>query len=447
MARLARMQRDSVTRRVLTLAWPSVLEQSLVTLIGLVDTYIVGHLGAAALAGVGLGTQVLNLAAALFAAVGVGATALVARHIGASEPDEARRLAWQALLLALALGATTALAGGLLARPIMQSFGAAPDVVADGSAWLRVVSPAFAGLAVLLVGTAVMRGAGDTRTPLGVMAVVNIVNVSVAWSLTRGLFGLPRLGVVGSALGATSGQLAGAVVVLVLLARAGLRLGWQPPRPHLSRLKRILKIGLPAGAEQGLLQLALLNVAVIIAGLGTAAYAAHNIGIRLASMSFLPGWGFSVAATTLVGQELGAQRPDRARQATYTSFWLALGVMSLIGLLLFAFAEPVLRLFTDDAAVIAAGLIVLRVAALSQPLMAAAFVFAGGLRGAGDTRSTMLITVGAIWGLRMAAAYVLAVMLGLGLLGAWLAFVLDFSVRSLLLWMRFRGGKWAAIKI
>jgi putative MATE family efflux protein len=312
-----------------------------------------------------------------------------------------------------------------------------------------VVAPSFATLGLLLVGTAALRGGGDTRTPLLVMVVVNLVNVAVAWSLTRGLFGLPRLGVVGTALGASSGQIVGGLTVVYLLfnGRGALRLGWHWPRPDFARLKRILNIGLPAGAEQILLQVALLNLAIVIARFGTAAYAAHQIGLRIAAISFLPGWGFSVAATTLVGQELGAGRPERAKQATYTSFWLALVVMTTMAVLLFVGNEFVLRLFTNDQAVVAAGHIVISTSAYIQPLMAASFVFAGALRGAGDTRATMLITVASIWGLRLAAAYVLGIALGLGLYGAWLAVGLDFALRALLFWLRFRSGRWTAVKV
>jgi putative MATE family efflux protein len=282
-----------------------------------------------------------------------------------------------------------------------------------------------------------------------VMLAVNVVNVAVAWTFTRGLFGLPNLGIAGSALGAMSGHSVGGLVVLWLLVRGRghLKLGWQVPRPDLARLRRILNIGLPAGAEQVLLQVAQVNLAVVIAQFGTAAYAAHQVGLRIAALSFLPGWGFSVAATTLVGQELGARNPERARRATYASFALALAVMTSMAVVLFVFADPILRLFTDDAAVIAAGHIVIRTSAVIQPMMAASFVFSGALRGAGDTRATMVITVATIWGLRLLMAYVLGVMLGLGLFGAWLAVGIDFAVRSLLFWLRFRTGRWARLRV
>lgn len=445
----ARLTEGSVTRRVITLAWPSVAEQSLVTLIGLVDAYIVGHLGAAAIAGVGLGGQVLNLVAALFGAVGVGATALIARHIGAREPHEANQLARQALLLALGIGLLAAFIGFVFAEPIIRLLGAAPEVVETGSYWLRTVAPSFAFIGLLLVGNASLRGSGDTRSPLLVMIVVNVINVSVAWTLTRGLFGLPQLGVVGNGLGAASGQTIGGLMVLGLLlrGRGALKLGFRVPAPDFARLRRILNIGLPAGAEQVMLQVALLNLAVVISTLGTAAYAAHSIGLRISALSFLPGWGFSVAATTLVGQELGARNPDRARQSTYAAFWMAFAMMAVMGLILFFFQAPILRIFTDDASVLEAGAIVIHMSAVQQPVLAASFVFSGALRGAGDTRTTMLITITSIWGLRLLAAYLFGIVFGLGLLGAWLAIWLDFAFRSTMFYLRFRGGKWQTLRI
>lgn len=445
----ARLAQGSVTRRVLTLAWPSVAEQTLVTLIGLVDAYIVGHLGAAAIAGVGMGGQVLNLVAALFGAIGVGATALIARHIGAQEPEEANRLARQAILLAFSLGLTVALVGGLFAEGIIGVLGGAPDVVQAGSSWLRAVSPSFALIGVLLVGNASLRGSGDTRSPLAVMIVVNVVNVVVAWTFTYGLFGAPNLGVIGTGLGAASGHIVGGLLVLIFLARGRgvLKLGLKPPAPDFARLRRILNIGLPAGAEQVLLQVALLNLAGIIATFGTAAYAAHSIGLRISALSFLPGWGFSVAATTLVGQELGARNPERAKQSAQAAFSMAFIVMLVMGVILFVFQEPILRIFTDDPAVIAAGAIVIHMSAVQQPVLAWSFVYSGALRGAGDTRTTMLITLFSVWILRLVMAYWFGIVLGWGLFGAWLAIWLDFAFRSSMFYWRFRVGKWATLRV
>ncbi len=438
-----------LAQRMWTLAWPAVMEQTLAMLVGLVDTYIVGHLGTASLAGVGLGSQLLNLSIALLGAVGVGSTALVARHIGAEEREEAVRLGRQSILLAAAIGLTM---GGLVfifAPQMLTALGGEPDVVHQGSLYLRVLSPAFVLIAILLIGNAVLRGAGDTRTPMLVMLMVNFINTTVAWTLTQGTAGLPRLGVTGTGLGAALGQGLGGLVVLTLLirGRGGLALGWPFRTPDFHRIWRILKIGLPAGAEQTMLQLALLSATTIIARFGTEAYAAHQVTWRIVSLSFLPGWGFAVAATTLVGQELGARNPQRAMQSGYMAFRAALMLMTGLGVFLFLFDTALIRLFSTDPKVIQLGAMTVRVAALIQPLLAASFVFSGSLRGAGDTRTTLFITMCSVWGLRLVTTYLLGVQLGLGLLGAWLAIGVDFGFRALMFWQRFRSGRWQMIKV
>ena len=227
----------ALARRVMTLAWPAVAEQTLAMMIGLVDFYIVGHLGAAALDGVGLGGQILNLTVAFLGAVGVGSTALVARHIGAKEPDDATHTAQQSIVVAAVIGLLMALVGLIFARPIIAWFGGEPDVIEQGTRYLRTIAPSFLFFSVLLIGNAVLRGAGDTRTPLLIMMVVNVINIGVAWSLTQGVAGLPKLGVIGSGLGAASAQTTGGIIALWLLVRgrAGIRIGLRWPRlirPH-----------------------------------------------------------------------------------------------------------------------------------------------------------------------------------------------------------------------
>jgi MATE family multidrug resistance protein len=439
----------SLARRVLTLAWPAVIEQTLAMMISLVDFYIVGHLGAAALDGVGLGGQILNLTVAFLSAVGVGATALVARHIGAQEPEDATRTARQSIVLAVLIGLLMALIGSILTRPIIALFGGEPEVVEQGTRYLGTIAPSFLFVSVLLIGNAVLRGAGDTRTPMLIMLIVNVINISVAWSLTQGVAGLPRLGVVGSGLGAASAQTAGGLIVLTLLVRgrAGIQLGLRRPRWDPGRIGRILNIGLPAGAEQILLQFALTSLTVVIARFGTEAYAAHQVTWRIAQLSFLPGWGFAVAASTLVGQELGARQPQRASESGYVAFRAALMVMTVMAAIIFLFESALIRMFIDDPLVMAQGIPILRIAALIQPAMAASFVFSGALRGAGDTRVTLAITIFSVWVLRVIITYLLSQAFGLALLGAWIAIAVDFSFRGLMFWRRFHSGKWQSIRV
>lgn len=442
---------QGITRQVLSLAWPVVVEQMLGTAVGLVNTYIVGHLGAAALAAVGLGSQLVNLMTALFSAAGVGGTALVARSIGAGEQREAEAFAGQSLLLALMIGAVMAVPCLFWGGWLLRTLGGAPDVVAPGRLYLLAVGTTMPLMALLFVGNATIRGAGDTRTPMVIMAVVNLVNAALSWSLVYGIGPLPTLGVLGAGIGAAAGSAVGGVLVGRALLRGGvaggLRVSWAGLRPDGARAWRLLRIGLPSGAEQGLMRLAQVVMASVVTGLGTAAYAGHQLGIQLLSVAFTPGFAFSVAATTLVGQELGRQSPQRAAACTMTASWLALGVMGSGGVAAFFLAEPLVRFFTSDPDVIAQGAIAVRACAFIQPSLAWYFVLSGALRGAGDTGYVLLAQALPIWLVRLPLSWLLGIVAGLALPGIWAAMILDMSVRALMLGLRFRNGAWQRIRV
>lgn len=416
-------------------------------MVGIVDTYLVGHLGAAALSAVGLANQGVLLSTAFFSAVGVGTTALVARHVGAQEPEAANRIAGQSLLLSSVIGLVVAILFFSLAEPIMILLNAPADVVAPGTTYLQVVAPSFFMAALMFVGMAAMRGAGDTRTPMVVMGVVNALNIVVAYACIYGLGPIPTLGVAGSAIGAAMGRGIGGLVILSLLIRgnSGLRLSLSGLRPDLAQVGRILNIGLPAGMEMLSMRFGQTVYAVVVAGLGTAAFAAHQVALTSESLAFMPGFGFGVAATTLVGQGLGAKDPRFAEESGYISQRLAMLVMSAIGVIFFILASQLIGLFTNDPEVIALGIWPLRLVAFSQPALATAMVLAGGLRGAGDTRTTFLITTLGFWLLRIPLAIWLVQ--GYGLIGAWIAMGVDLNVRGLTIWLRFRSGVWKAIKV
>jgi putative MATE family efflux protein len=439
----------SVRRRVLTLAWPAVLEQMLNMSVGLVDTYIVGHLGAAPLAAVGLSMQSLSLFWAFYSAIGVGSTALVARRIGARELGQANAVARQSILLAFFVGLLSAVVLWVGAPSFLEWMGAEAEVVELGSAYIRAVATTVTLLSTLFIGSAILRGAGDTRSPMLVMLVINAVNIVVAYTLANGTGPLPKLGVLGSGIGAAAGRGLGGVLIVALLvrgsARSPVKIGARVPRPDSHIIAQILRIGLPTAGEQLLMRLGQILLATFITGLGTVAYAAHQVTIQALSVAYMPGFGFALAATTLVGQELGAQRPQRATQSTYEALRLTLLIMTTMGLLVALFPAPVLGVFTDDAAVIADGLFILRIAGLIMPMLGVSFTMSGALRGAGDTTSVLVILGACIWGLRITNAFWLGPLLGLT--GIWLAIGIDFVGRALILARRFRSGKWQFVRV
>ena len=444
-----RSEQAGIRRDVLRLALPATAEQLLSMMVGIVDTFLVGHLGAAPLAAVGLANQWVFMATTLFGAIATGTTALIARFIGAREPAQADQVLRQSVLLGALIGLTSTILGLTLARPAVLLLGAPADVVDFSTDYLRVVASIFFFSTLMFIGNASLRGAGDTRTPLYVMLVVNVINVAVAWTAINGPFGLPRLGVVGSAMGAATGRLVGGVLVIALLlkGRSGIRLRLAGLRPDWGLIRRILHVGLPTGMEQLLFRTGHMVYARMLAELGTIAYAANQVAMNTLSISFMPGFGFALAATTLVGQGLGAQDPDGAQQRAYTAYRLGAGLMTVMGAIIALFPAQFIGFFTNDADVIAVGSLPLRLVGLVQPLLAASMVFAGGLRGAGDTRYPMVITGASIWGLRVPLAYLLGLVMGWGLVGAWSAMAIDFGLRGVLNFLRFRSGRWKTVKV
>ncbi len=444
-----RSAQGTIRQDVFRLALPAMGEQMLSMMVGIVDTYLVGHLGAASLAAVGLANQWVMVATMLFGAIATGATALIARFVGAQEKTQANEVLRQSMLLGAGIGVVATVLGFTLAEPAVRLLGAEEEVVTLSASYLRVVSSIFFFSTLMFIGNASMRGAGDTRTPLLVMLVVNVVNVAVAWTAINGPFGLPKLGVAGSAIGAATGRMTGGLLVVYLLlkGRSGIKLRLGHLRPDTELIRRILHVGLPTGMEQLLFRSGHMVFARILAELGTVAYAANQVAMNGWSLSFMPGFGFALAATTLVGQRLGADDPEGAQQRGYTSYRLAAALMGSVGILFLLFPAQIVGFFTNDPEVIEIGTMPLRMVGVIQPLLSATMVFPGALRGAGDTRFPMVVTGAAIWLIRLPLGYVFAIVLGWGLPGAWGALALDLCMRGLLNFLRFRGGRWKSIEV
>ncbi|MFN2244613.1 MAG: MATE family efflux transporter, partial [Anaerolineae bacterium] len=355
----------------------------------------------------------------------------------------------QSMLLGVGIGAVATLLGTTLAEPAVRLLGAEEEVVALSTAYLRIVASIFFFSTLMFIGNASLRGAGDTRTPLFVMLTVNVVNIAVAWTAINGPFGLPKMGVAGSAIGAAAGRVIGSMFVITLLlkGRSGIRLRLGGLHPDRDLIRRILHVGLPTGVEQLFFRSGHMVFARILAELGTVSYAANQVAMNGWSLSFMPGFGFALAATTLVGQSLGAQDPDGAQQRGYTAYRLSATLMGTMGFFFLLFPAEIVGFFTNDPEVIAIGTMPLRMVGLIQPLLAATQVFPGALRGAGDTRFPMAVTGASIWFIRLPLAYLFALVLGWGLPGAWGALALDLSMRGLLNFLRFRGGRWKTVKV
>lgn len=444
-------EQSSLRKRVMLLAWPAIVENLLHTMVGIVDTAMVGRLGSASLASVGLANQIFNVGLTVFAALATGSTAIVARHIGAHESDKASDVARQSLVLGVFVSGTVMVALLIWARSLLGLlFGRSEDFVLDMSAsYVRIVALALILNYFLIVINAILRGAGDTKTPMRITAIVNIVNILGNTIFIYGIGPIPALGVAGAAIGTAMAHATGGILALSVLFRNPiLRVRLSDSfKPDRSIIARISNIGVPAGVEQGIMRVGQLVYTMIVSSLGTVAYAAHQVALNAESLSFMPGAGFGTASTTLVGQGLGANNPDEAEQAGKIARNLGIVVMSSIGLLFFFLPEPLVRIFSRDPEVIALATLCLRLVAIAQPPLAVWMILAGGLRGAGDTRAIMKIVFLGFLIVRIGLAYVLVVRLGYGLIGAWIAMVTDLFFRGYLIQRRFMQGQWKLVHV
>lgn len=456
---LSRPVNSSLRWTVLMLALPAVGEQFLNMLVGLADTYLVGHItpqaaqqlgygSANGLAAVGLANYVVWITTTIFMAGAIGSTALIARATGAKEYDEANNIVRQSLLLGIVVG----LFGFLLmyaSAPIaMRLFGANDEIAPLATRYLQISSFGMPLTGVTFLLNAALRGAGDTKTPLLVMLLVNGINILVSWLLVGGQYGLPVLGVDGAAWGSTLGRSIGGIFIMMLILRGrGLLRLDRLPRFHSETMGRIIRVGLPTGVEMFAFQSALIVFSRFVVSLGTIPYAAHNTVITAESISFLPGLGFAVAATTLVGQNLGAKDVQLARRSGHEAYFQSAVFMGIMGLLFILIPEFFLGLLVNNPDVVAAGVVPLQMVGVIQPLLAANFVYAGALRGAGDTVFPLLIKLVSPWLIRVPLAILLISYLGFGLRGAWIAMSVDLAIQGLLAFWRFYGDKWERIKI
>jgi len=452
--RLPDLTTGPIRSGVMLLALPVLGEQLLNAGVAWNDTYLAGHLGAVATAAVGFGAYISWLISLLFSLVGIGATAIIARAVGAGRTRDADEAANQAMTLAVLLALAAIVGMYWLAPPLVRLLGLSASAGPLATRFIRIDLVGYVPESLTFVGAACLRGAGDTRTPMKIMAAVNVINVLATWGLTFGWGPLPELGAVGIAWGTVTARLLGGVLMTIILlrGRGGLRMSTDLLWPHGNWMRRILRIGLPASIDSAIMWSGHFVFLAILTRAPTrwpddVMFAAHIVGIRIESLSYLPALAWSVAASTMVGQNLGAGNPRRALAAAREARNQAVGLLLLTGSLFFFGAETLFRFLSADPRVIECGVPALRGLAFVQPFVATLIVYLGALRGAGDTTVPMLFTVLGFAGLRIPIAYLGGVVLEGGLVGVWSGMYVDLVARAALMAWRLRSGRWQHARV
>lgn len=445
------LRRETLSRTILSLAAPAVVENLLVTAVFFADAVLIGWLrDASALAAVGLGGTVMFIFNGLFQALAVGATALVARAWGRRDFALAERVATQALSLSVVFAGLVTAVMLPLAEGLLALLGAEAAVVTMGGLYLRLVLSTSLFSFPMMVANGIMRGAGDTRTPMWLTLVMNVWNVGAAVVLVFGLGPAPALGLAGAGWATASARALGGILAMgaLLFGRTVLRL--RPAallRWDRALAWRILRLALPNLGETVISRLGYMLFISIVTALGTVPLAAHQIAIRVESLSFMPGWGLSVAAATLVGQALGAGDEEMAELGLRRALLWAMGLMGALAIGFALLGRVVVAAFGSTPEVLDLAGVAVRIAAAEQPFLAVQMVLAGGLRGAGDTRTPMWVTLFGVACLRVAVVYLFAIVLGWGLAGVWWGTAVDWAGRAGLLWFLFRRGAWKRTRV
>jgi putative MATE family efflux protein len=443
----------SINRQVFTLALPMLGEQFVNFLVGLVDTYLAGYVAKEATAAVGTGAYVGWFVALAFSLIAVGSIAVVARSFGARDLHTANRALNQAVLIALGMG-LAASAAVFAGTPAIAAFlTQTPTAGAMFVTYLRIDALGYTLYSVVLIGGGVIRASGDTRTPMAIMIVVNIVNLFVSAALVFGWFAEP-MGVAGIAIGTLIARSLGGVLMTwtLIAGLRGLRLQLSRLRPDPHIIWRMLRVGLPAAADSAVMWAAQVAFIKIIAhtatgDAATANYAAHMIAVRMEAITYLPATAWMTAAATLVGQYLGARQPERAARAGHTAALQGGLLTTVVGIVFFLLAHQIYAAMSGDPQVRAVGSPAFRWLAFVQPLLGTGIIYMGALRGAGDTRWTMLFSLIGGLGLRVPLAYLGGIVLAGGLLGAWSGMIVDIIARFLMGSARFTHGGWKRVRV
>jgi putative MATE family efflux protein len=438
-----------IGRAVVLLAVPMVLEMIMESVFVVADVFFVGRLGADAVATVGITESFMTVMYALAIGLSVGGSATVARRVGEKDADGAARAAVQSIILGLCAALVFGVIGAVFGPRLLAGMGASPEVLNTGSGFSRVMLGGSGTVVLLFLINAVFRGAGDAAIAMRVLWFANAINIILGPCLIFGIGPFPRLGVIGASIGTTIGRGSGVLYQLYHLTRRGGRVEIHPRhlRLDIAVMRTILRISGTATIQNFVSTASWMGLIRILTGFGSAAVAGNTIGIRIILFAILPSFGVSNAAATLVGQNLGAGKPERAEAAAWKAGLYNTICLGVVGLIFLAAAPLLISFFTDDPVVASYGVRCLRIVSAAFLFFGYAMVLTAAFNGAGDTRTPTLIALLCLWLWEIPLAYLLAYPLGFGPTGVFIAVSVAFSTMSLVSAWLFSKGTWKMRKV
>lgn len=435
---------EPLSRAILLLAVPMVLEMCMESLFGIVNIFWVARLGEHAVAGVGLTETMLTVLYAVAMGVGMATTAMVARRTGEKDPDGAAVAAVQAIILGLFLSLLTAVPGILYSSGLLRLIGGEPIVVESTHRYTAIMLGSSPSIMLLFLMNAIFRGAGDAAIAMRVLWAANLLNMMLDPCLIYGLGPFPELGITGAAVATSISRSFGVVLQLVVLfrGRGRVAVSWAQMRVDFTILRRLSRISATGMLQFLIAHASWVGLVTVIAKSGSAALAGYTIAIRVIVFTLLPSWGLANAAATLVGQNLGAREPERAEQAVWRTGLYNMCFLGLVGVACILFPEPMIRFFSKEPEVVLYGAQCLRIISYGYVFYAYGMVMVQALNGAGDTVTPTIVNLGCYWMFQIPLAWLLAIHLQFGAVGAFWAVPAAESVLAVVGVMVFRRGRW-----
>jgi len=435
---------DSIPKTLFKLSWPIMVGNTMQVLYNLADTFWVGRLGADSVAAISVGFPLVFLLISIGGGMTIAGTTLVAQYTGSDNKEMADHVAGQIFTLVIFLSIIFGTTGFIFDRTILGWIGAPENIMTDAVAYLDIIFAGVAFMFIFFVFTALLRGVGDTKTPMKMMVFSTLFNIILDPFLILGWGFFPQLGVRGAAIATVlSRALAGIYGVYLLFeGKKGIKLKARNLVPDFEVQKLIIKLGTPSAAEQSIIALGMTFLMGIVSEFGTLAVAAYGIGNRILSVVMMPMRGLSMATTTMVGQTMGADDADRAEKIAWTAVGLTFALMTALILITQIFPAQIISVFNDNPEVISIGVAFLKIVGLSFGFLGVRIVIGGSFRGAGNTVAAMVLAVVALWGFRVPLARILSGYFQLGTNGIWWGMFMSNLLSAIIGGIWFKKGKW-----
>ena len=443
-----------IRKNVLNLALPIMIEQTFVMLLGVCNTMMAGHIGEEAVSAIGMVDTINMLFISFFAALSVGATVIVAQEVGKGEHKEANEIARQALVSGMIVSLIITIFLWIFRQDIINFlYGTADEnVKIDAKLYIEFTLMTYPFIAIEQIANGILRGCGDTKTPMYITIFMNVINIILGYILIYGInfLNISSFGIKGAAIAIAIARVIGTILIGFVLYRGSKIIKIQSLYPFKFNLKiqrGIFNIGLPAGMEQVIFNAGKLIVQVFIVTMGTASIAANSIAMSISQIINVPGNALCIAATTLVGQSIGRDDVKGAKSTLIYLVKFATVCLGTIGLLFVPISEWLASLYTNSEEVIHLTAVLIKANSMAIFVWPLSFVLSGGLKGAGDTRFTMITAFIGMWIFRICIGYILGIVLGFGVLGIWIGMFIDWEVRGIMYSCRLKGIKWLKYKI